>query len=201
ADGNDFFAINEGPGDPTGGIYQDVGTLQPNTVYTLTVAVGRRPDGGPGTGDWSPGILTLVNGTDNTGPVLATVTGHPDNQDSWQDYSVSFTNANTSGHLTVTLSVAGAGTFQGLFDNVRLVKAAAPAAPVFNPVRVVGGNLVLSGSGGTANGSYSVLTATNLTAPVVWTTAATGAFDGSGAFTNSLPVGAEAARFYRLSVP
>src|SRR5439155_3593940 len=31
-DGNDFFAINEGPGDPTGGIYQDVGPLVPNTT-------------------------------------------------------------------------------------------------------------------------------------------------------------------------
>ncbi|HEX7654043.1 MAG TPA: hypothetical protein VF607_11085, partial [Verrucomicrobiae bacterium] len=127
ADGNNFFAINEGPADPTGGIYQDVGALQPNTIYTLTVAIGRRADVSPGTGDWSPGILSLRNGTDNTGTLLATVTGHPDNQDSWQDYSVSFTNVSTTGHLTVTLAVAGSGTFQGLFDNVRVTTAPAPA--------------------------------------------------------------------------
>ena len=65
-DGTYFFALNEGPSDPTGGIYQDMGPMQTNTIYTLTVAIGSRDDM-----QCSPGIISLVNGTDNTGLVLA----------------------------------------------------------------------------------------------------------------------------------
>jgi hypothetical protein len=54
ADGNNFFAINEGPTDLPGGIYQDVGALQPNTRYTLTVATGRQSGFNQGSGLGSP---------------------------------------------------------------------------------------------------------------------------------------------------
>jgi hypothetical protein len=49
-----------------GGIYQNTGPLQPNTVYTLTVAIGSRADRTN-----SPGIISLINGNDNSGTVLA----------------------------------------------------------------------------------------------------------------------------------
>ena len=137
AQGNNFFAINEGPGDPTGGLYQDVGALQPNTTYTLTVAIGLRQDFTPGNLG-SPGIISLINGTDTSGLLLASTNGVPTTPDTWQDYTVSFTTgASVSGDLTVALSVAGASTFQANLDNVRLTAVPGTNAPapfgVVNP--------------------------------------------------------------------
>jgi hypothetical protein len=134
-DGTLYYARNSGPSDPTGGIYQDVGALQPNTTYYLTVAIGRGDNQGVGTnglGDWSPGIISLLNGTDNTGTVLATSTNYPDTAGTWQDYTVTYTTGPTvSGDLTIALGVPPASTFQSLFDNVRLTTGGLlPANPV-----------------------------------------------------------------------
>ncbi|HSY20300.1 MAG TPA: immunoglobulin domain-containing protein [Candidatus Acidoferrales bacterium] len=198
-DGNEFFAINEGPGDPTGGIYQDVGPLLPNTTYTLTVALGRGPSFGPGSGLGSPGIIQLINGASNTGTLLAGTNGIPDPAGTWQDYGATFTTgASVSGDLTIKLSVIGASTFQANFDDVRLVKA---ALFQFAPPKVSGGNLILTGAGGTAGAGYTLLTTTNLADPGSWTPGGSGTFDGAGAFSNSIPLGAAPARFYRVSVP
>ena len=131
-DGTQYYAVNTGPGHGSvSGVYQDVGALQPNTTYTLTVAVGRGDNPGVppnGNGDWSPGIISLVNGTDNTGTVLATTTGYPATPGTWQDYTATFTTGPTvSGDLTVALGVAPANTYQSLFDNVRLTTGAPTA--------------------------------------------------------------------------
>ena len=116
AAGKQFLFLNMFSGTGTGGIYQDVGPLQPNMTYTLTVAIGSRADRIN-----SPGIISLVNGTNNTGTVLATTTGLPATQDTWQDYTVTYTTGpSVSGDLTIMLSVAGASTIQANFDNVRL---------------------------------------------------------------------------------
>jgi hypothetical protein len=199
ADGNNFFGINEGPTDPTGGIYQDVGPLQANTTYTLTVAIGRRVDFTPASNLGSPGIISLINGTANTGTVLVSTSGIPANVDTWQDYTVNFTTgASVSGDLTVELSVAGASTYQANFDNVRLTKA-----PIFTlgTPKISGGNLILTGVGGTPGAGYTLVTTTNLAAPIIWTTNSTGILDGTGAFSNSIPVGTAPARFFWVHVP
>jgi len=199
ADGNDFFAINEGPSDPTGGIYQDVGALQPYTTYTLTVATGCRADFTPGVLG-SPGIITLLNGTSNLGLVLATTNGIPDTSDTWQDYSTTFTTgASVSGDLTVALSVAGASTYQANFDNVILT--AVPILHLGAPT-VAGGKLVVTGSGGTPGAGYSLLTTTNLAAGSSWTVSSTGTLDGNGAFSISIPITSTTpAAFFRVSMP
>lgn len=77
------------------------------------------------------------------------------------------------------------------------------AAPHFGIVQARVGGLVLSGSGGTPNTSYYVLTATNLAAtPVVWTPLLTNQFDAGGnfSFTNVFAPGTQE-QFYRLQMP
>lgn len=82
-----------------------------------------------------------------------------------------------------------------------LVSPTAPpslGAPVYS-----GGNLILSGTGGTPGANYYVLTSTNVALPMVnWTPLATNQFDGSGnfAFTNAVSPGTPQL-FYRLQVP
>jgi hypothetical protein len=117
AEGSQYCFVNMFNSSVTGGIYQDAGPLQTNTTYSLIVAIGSRHDRIN-----SPGIISLLNGVNNTGTVLASGGGLPPAQNSWQDYAVTFTTgAQVSGDLTVELSVLGNGTtIQADFDNVRL---------------------------------------------------------------------------------
>ncbi len=81
--------------------------------------------------------------------------------------------------------------------------ASAPGAPTINSSADGNGNLILTGVGGTPGGSYSWLTATNVTTPLAnWTTNTTGVFNVSGAFSNAIPINTtEAARYFRLKTP
>jgi hypothetical protein len=56
---------------------------------------------------------------------------------------------------------------------------------------------------GTSGGTYSLLTATNLATPVTsWTTNTTGVFNGSGAFSNAIPINVSTrASFFRMKTP
>ncbi len=66
-----------------------------------------------------------------------------------------------------------------------------------------GNALIFSGAGGPANGSFTVLTSTNVAAPLAtWTTNQAGSFDGSGNFsvTNAILAG-KPVGFYLLQVP
>ncbi len=76
-------------------------------------------------------------------------------------------------------------------------------APVVRTPTMSGGNLILTGTGGTPNYAYDVVTATNLLSPAgSWTIVATGASDGSGAISNAVPVNAtNPASFFRVRVP
>jgi alpha-L-rhamnosidase len=198
AAGNQYCYVNMFNPSVTGGIFQDTGALQPNTTYGLTVAIGSRADRVN-----SPGIISLINGTDNTDAVLASGGGLPATQNTWQDYSVAFTTgASVSGDLTIELSVLGNGTtIQADFDNVQLSEAPL-VVPSFSAPKVSGGNLILTGNGGTPNGRYLWLVTTNLTAPINWTTNSTGTLDGTGSFSNSFPISAsQPARFFRLRMP
>lgn len=74
--------------------------------------------------------------------------------------------------------------------------------PAISAPYVSGGNLVLTGTG-PAGQSYSVLTSTDVAAPVAtWTTNATGSFGGDGAFSNAIPVNlGEPRRFFLIKQP
>ena len=75
--------------------------------------------------------------------------------------------------------------------------------PQVTNVSVSNGNLVIAGSGGPANGSYSVVTNSTLGAPLSqWGVAATGTFGGIGSFTvtNAIVPGTSNL-FYRIRIP
>ena len=200
AAGNQYCYINMFNTSVSGGIYQDVGPLQSETAYTLIVAIGSRHDRVN-----SRGIISLLNGTSNIGTVLASANGLPASQNTWQNYTATFTTgASVSGDLTVVLSVLGNGTtIQADFDNVRLT--ATPLVlnpPMMGAPRTLGGSLILTGTGGTPNASYTWLSTTNLSTPVPWTTNGTGVLDGTGAFSNAIPLNTTAGTvFFKLRMP
>ena len=76
------------------------------------------------------------------------------------------------------------------------------ALPGFDAPYVSGGNLILTGTG-TPGGSYTLLTSTDVAAPVsAWTTSATGVFNSAGVFSNAIPISASPpAHFFRLRTP
>ena len=95
-------------------------------------------------------------------------------------------NTNTSGQVRLVVATSSVG------GNV----------PVFGNVNLVGTNLILSGTGPT-NGTYYVLTSTNVALAMnLWTRAATNTFNGSGqfSFTNSIGLNPPQT-FYRLLLP
>jgi hypothetical protein len=73
--------------------------------------------------------------------------------------------------------------------------------PILGNTVISGGNLILTGTGGTANAPYVLLTTTNLASPIIWTTNLTGTLDATGSFSNAIPVNTPpAASFFKLSV-
>jgi hypothetical protein len=75
-----------------------------------------------------------------------------------------------------------------------------PPTPVTINVQYSGGNLTLSGTGGTAGATYYVVGSTNLVLPMAsWTVLSTNMYDGSGNFSVSVPVDvAKQAQFLRI---
>jgi autotransporter-associated beta strand protein len=113
----------------------------------------------------------------------------------WGTRSGSFTATNLPANYSWDLSqLAVNGTIRvtGVFNPTTI-----------NPAVYSGGNVILTGSGGTPSGSFTWLTTTNVGAPIAqWTTNTTGTFDGSGNFSNAFPVTkSERSRFFRLRVP
>jgi alkaline phosphatase D len=77
------------------------------------------------------------------------------------------------------------------------------STPTISQSVISAGNLILTGAAGTAGGTYSVLTSTDLAAPLaLWTTNSAGTFDSNGLFTNSIPLGgADNQRFFLIKQP
>ena len=75
--------------------------------------------------------------------------------------------------------------------------------PVIGNIGVSGGSLVLVGAGGVTNGTYYVLTSTNISAPLTsWTRLVTNQFDNNGNFnlTNAMNTNSPQS-FYLLQLP
>jgi hypothetical protein len=86
---------------------------------------------------------------------------------------------------------------------MELLGVASATRPFISSTVRSGNNLLVSGSGGTPGGSFSVLTNGNVAAPVAsWGTNTTGTFDGSGNFSASLPISPSNPRlFYLIQTP
>ena len=117
-----------------------------------------------------------------------------------------FNAAGYSGAFTsINLPMLATGLIWDLSQlNNGLVKViGSHAGPVIGTTTVSNGKLVFSGTGGTANGIYYVLTTTNLAAPLAqWVPVQTNMYDASGAFsvTNTINP-ATPQLFYQIQQP
>ncbi|HLP78369.1 MAG TPA: autotransporter-associated beta strand repeat-containing protein [Candidatus Paceibacterota bacterium] len=113
-----------------------------------------------------------------------------------------FSQAVTGGEA---LSVTGAGVVWAnnlATDGTIQVLSTAVPKPVINSVVLSSGSLVFSGTNGTPNGTFTVLSTTNLALPLSsWSTETTGNFNGSGAFSVTNPVSSSVPqKFYLLKL-
>ena len=177
ASGTYYAAVTGYDGNPAEVMYQDVSTngqgnppLQPNTTYTLTIAIGEGIYSRP-----NNGYIALVNGTNPSGTVLATAQistlGYGNYANNFKDLTVTFTTGpSVSGDLTIEVATNyGYSTASFIaVDNVRLTSVAqgpyavAVANPGFETGSISGWSTVASG--GYGSGATVVNNVTNQTA-------------------------------------
>jgi hypothetical protein len=150
----------------------------------------------PSTNAVSPGAsvtFTLI-GT-GAGPFSYSWSGP--NGFSSTDASITITNVQLSNVGDYTAVVADQyGCTTNAFGTLLLM-------PKFTEFRVSGADLILTGSGGTSNAIYTVLTSTNVGTPLAfWTSLITNTFDATGqfSFTNGININ-EGERYFRLRIP
>jgi fibronectin-binding autotransporter adhesin len=175
----------------------DTGTIGTSTINnTLTLAAGSTTvmKITPSSNDEIEG-LTGVNygGT----LVVTNTSGSPLTAGSV--YQLIHAAAPGSGNFSsVTVLPGGTATFN---PATGLLTIGATTPPTLNSPAISGGNLILTGSGGPANGSYDIITTTNLLTPLSgWTTNVSGVFSASGTFSNAIPVStSQPMQFFRLA--
>lgn len=94
-------------------------------------------------------------------------------------------------------------TFFISIGELELLGVAGVTRPVISSTVRSGNNLLISGSGGTPNGSFTIRTNANVAAPLTgWGTNSTGTFDSNGNFSASLPISPSNPRlFYLIQTP
>jgi len=198
------------------------GTINGN----LTVGAGAAiSPGGAGT----IGTLTVTNAVALSGTTLMDLNQTAGTRDQITCASITYGGTLSLNNLAGTLAAGNsfklfnASSYSGSFANVTpatpgsglawdlsqlntfgtIGVMTAQAQPVIGSTKVSGTNLIFSGTGGTANGNYWVLTSTNLATPFgSWPTQATSTYDATGAFsvTNAISPGTPQ-RFYRIKQP
>jgi len=88
-------------------------------------------------------------------------------------------------------------------NSAGIITVVSIAPPVFGAAQLIGNDLILSGSNGSANGNYYVLTSTNVGAPLAnWLRLTTNQFDAAGRFNFTNPVNPLTPQlFHRLQLP
>jgi autotransporter-associated beta strand protein len=104
----------------------------------------------------------------------------------------------------LTLASAPAGYNYGFDTNTPgIVKltVALPAPPQFGNIAISNGRIIFSGTGGTPNGTFYVLSSTNLATPLTnWQRSLTNQFDSNGNFFVTNDPATNAQIFYRLQM-
>jgi fibronectin type 3 domain-containing protein len=115
--------------------------------------------------------------------------------------------------VIVTLNAGTANTIrlesngQDLANIDELTVIGTPVVPpptvTFANISAASGSFIVTGSGGTPNGDYYVLTSTNLALPLSnWTRIATNQFDAGGGFSSTNTINTDDQQsFYRLQLP
>ncbi|MEY4388054.1 MAG: hypothetical protein RLY20_3337 [Verrucomicrobiota bacterium] len=93
-------------------------------------------------------------------------------------------------------------TFADVAPYSPVVPPAPPAPLIITNASLVGGSVVLAGTGGTSNASYTVLSSANLVNSSNWPAIGSNTFDANGNFVCTNPfVGTPGSTFFRLFVP
>jgi hypothetical protein len=114
--------------------------------------------------------------------------------------------ASSAGNFSAVTGTAGSGkgwSFNPTNGVLSVIATAANLAPTNLTATVSGSSLILKGAGGSAGGTFHVLSSTNLLIPrSSWITNSAGVFDGSGNLnvTNAITPGVPQS-FYLISVP
>ncbi len=152
--------------------------------------------GSPLSYQWSNSVTGtfLTDGTNISGAASSTLT---------------ITNVQTAdaGTYTVFVNNGQPYTFLSGSTNLSATLTVTPASdPVFTGFAPVAGGpgsgIVLSGTGGTTNGTYYVLTSSNMLVPITqWTPMATNRFNSMGQFIFTNPVSTNGSQFFILKQP
>ena len=113
--------------------------------------------------------------------------------------------ASISGNFTSITPNPGAGqtwdTASLLVDGTLKVVGGPAVEPTLGGTTIANGNITFAGTGGAAGTQYRILATSDIALPLAnWTVVATGNFDANGNLDASVPLAAEAYRFYVLSV-
>lgn len=166
-----------------------------------TVSLAVVASGYPLNYQWSTndGATFLTNGTNNDG---STISGSTTS-------TLTITNAQPADGGTYTVFINNGLQYTNFIVSTNL-SATLTVTPIpgavftgFSPAAGgIGNGMVLSGTGGATNGSYYVLTSSNLLVPVQeWTPIATNQFDNQGQFIFTNPVSTNASQFFILKQP
>jgi autotransporter-associated beta strand protein len=201
--GGTFLAANVVAGPVTvasgGTLGGNVGTIGTETINnTLTLANGSTTilQLTPSSNDQIAGLTSVTYGGSL---IVSNISATPLTAGSQFKLFNSAT-AGSGNFSSVTVLPGATGTFD---PSTGVLTITSVAAPKFNRVSYSGGNLIFTGSGFSAGGSYEILSATNLLTPVPnWVTNVSGAFGASGTFSNGIPVNPSVpAQFFMLKTP
>ncbi|HTV41550.1 MAG TPA: SBBP repeat-containing protein [Candidatus Sulfotelmatobacter sp.] len=158
-------------------------TVSTNTTVSFTVVT----TGFPLTYQWSTNGVPLTDGANISGANGSTLTISNVQASDAGTYTVSITNAVEYPDFTVSTNLSAVLTVD-----------TDPTFSSFASPRSSTNGLVLTGAGGKTNGTYYVLTSSNL---MTWTPMATNQFNSMGQFIFTNPAPTNSAQFFKLEQP
>jgi autotransporter-associated beta strand protein len=180
-----------------------IGTMTVNNMLTLQPGSFTSMDVNKSTGA-SDRVVGLTNVTFGGTLVLNNLSGTLAAGDAFKLFdSTSY----SGGFASISPFTPGAGlvwdTSTLAVDGTLRIKVGSVSQPTISSWAYTGSALVMSGSNGLPNASYSVVASTNVTAPLAnWSVSGSGSFDASGNFSVTNPVSSSTPRmFFRLRVP